>query len=70
MRSKISFYITSLYLYSFIVVVKDWPLVNTTYFSNIQTVALCLFGLTAGIIQRFLHRAKPVLVAGLTIRLL
>ncbi|KAF9529935.1 drug:h+ antiporter [Crepidotus variabilis] len=66
----VSFYITSVYLYSFVIVVKDWSLLNSTYFSQTQTVALCVFGFTAGLVQRFIHRAKPMLVIGLAIRLL
>jgi len=40
----VSYYLTYTYLYSFIVVTKDWSLVDINYFSNTQTVALTIFG--------------------------
>ncbi|KAH6874654.1 ferrichrome-type siderophore transporter [Coprinopsis sp. MPI-PUGE-AT-0042] len=66
----ISFYLSYTYLYSFVFVVKPWSLINATYFSQSQTVALTIFGILGGVILRFTHRYKPVLVAGLAIRLL
>ncbi|KAH8080721.1 drug:h+ antiporter [Cristinia sonorae] len=66
----ISFYITSTYLYSFVVVVKTWPLVYMNLFSQIQTLGLCIFGLVAGILQRFTHRSKMPLILGIAIRLI
>ncbi|RDB27339.1 Siderophore iron transporter 3 [Hypsizygus marmoreus] len=65
----ISFYLTFTYLYSFIVVVKPWTLVNVTYFTQTQTVALCVFGIVAGFAMRYLRRYKHVLIIGLAIRL-
>ncbi|KAG2131593.1 major facilitator superfamily domain-containing protein [Suillus bovinus] len=64
-----SYYLTYTYLYSFVLVVKPWSLVNATYFIQIQSVALTFFGILAGISMRFLHRYKYVLVIGLVIRL-
>lgn len=64
-----SFYLTFTYLYSFVLVVKPWSLVNATYFIQTQSVALTFFGILAGLSMRFLHRYKYVLVLGLTIRL-
>lgn len=66
----ISFYLSYTYLYSFVFVVKPWPLINATYFSVSQTVTLTVFGILGGVILRFTHRYKPVLIAGLAIRLL
>ncbi|EKM58957.1 uncharacterized protein PHACADRAFT_25102 [Phanerochaete carnosa HHB-10118-sp] len=66
----VSFYLTNTYLYSFILVVKPWPLINVTYFTSTQTVALTVFGILAGILMRFMHRYKWLLVVGLCIRLL
>nr|VWP00768.1 C3H1-type domain-containing protein [Ganoderma boninense] len=62
--------LTSTYLYSFILITKDWSLVNITYFNQAQSVALVVFGIIAGLSMRFLHRAKWVLAAGLAVRLL
>ena len=44
--------------WSFVVVVKPWSLVNANYFSSTQTVALTVFGITAGALMRYLHRYK------------
>ena len=65
-----SFYLTQTYLYSFILITKDWSLLNVTYFNQTQSVALTVFGIIAGLSMRFLHRYKRVLVAGLSVRLL
>lgn len=40
-----------------------------TDFNNSQSVALTVFGITAGIILRFVHRYKWLQVTGLAIRL-
>ncbi|KAG2353161.1 major facilitator superfamily domain-containing protein [Suillus spraguei] len=64
-----SFFLTFTYLYSFVLVVKPWSLVNAMYFVQVQSVALTFFGMLAGLSMRFLHRYKYVLVIGLVIRL-
>ncbi|PSS03712.1 hypothetical protein PHLCEN_2v3966 [Hermanssonia centrifuga] len=66
----VSFYLTNTYLYSFVLVVKPWSLINVTYFTSTQTVALTVFGIMAGVIMRFTHRYKWLLFTGLCIRLL
>ncbi|KAK0206671.1 drug:h+ antiporter [Desarmillaria ectypa] len=66
----ISFYLTYVYLYSFVIVVKPWSLINATYFIQTQSVGLTFFGILCGLAMRFLHRYKLLLVAGLAIRLL
>ncbi|KAK0230661.1 drug:h+ antiporter [Armillaria fumosa] len=82
----ISFYLTYVYLYSFVIVVKPWPvyvssecanltnfcrsLINATYFIQTQSVGLTFFGILCGLAMRFLHRYKLLLVVGLAIRLL
>ncbi|KAH0589823.1 hypothetical protein H2248_000018 [Termitomyces sp. 'cryptogamus'] len=65
-----SFYLSFTYLYSYILIVKPWSLVNTTYFTQTQTVALTVFGIVAGISMRFMRRYKWILVVGLGIRIL
>ncbi|KAH8092201.1 drug:h+ antiporter [Cristinia sonorae] len=65
----ISFYLTNTYLFSFILVVKPWPLINATYFSSCISVSLTVFGICAGIYMRFAQRFKWLLVAGLVVRL-
>ena len=65
-----SFYLTTTYLYSFILITKPWSLLDVTYFNQTQSVALTVFGIIAGLSMRFLHRYKWLLVAGLAVRLL
>ncbi|KAL0953094.1 hypothetical protein HGRIS_004365 [Hohenbuehelia grisea] len=65
-----SFYLTFTYLFSFVIVVKPWPLLHATYFAQTQTVALTVFGICAGFAMRFLHRYKYILIGGLCVRLL
>ncbi|KAK7447416.1 hypothetical protein VKT23_014125 [Stygiomarasmius scandens] len=65
----ISFYLTFTYLFSFIIVVKPWSSVNSSYFIQTQTVALTIFGIMAGVIMRFTNRYKWLLTIGLAIRL-
>ncbi|KAF9443003.1 drug:h+ antiporter [Macrolepiota fuliginosa MF-IS2] len=64
------FYISYTYLFSFVIVVKPWPLLNATYFAQTQTVALTVFGILAGLSMHFLHRYKYILIVGLAIHLL
>ncbi|OCH87436.1 drug:h+ antiporter [Obba rivulosa] len=66
----VSFYLTYTYLFSFVLVVKPWSLVNANYFASTQTVALTVFGILAGGLMRYLRRYKYLLVIGLCIRLL
>lgn len=65
----VSYYLTYTYLFSFIVVTKDWSPVDVGYFSNTQTVALTIFGILGGVIMRVSHRYKYLLITGLVIRL-
>ncbi|KAK0242891.1 drug:h+ antiporter [Armillaria nabsnona] len=67
---QISFYLTYVYLYSFVIVVKPWSLINATYFIQTQSVGLTFFGILCGLAMRFLHRYKLLLMVGLAIRLL
>jgi len=63
-----SYYIYGLYYLSWIYVVKDWSANNYTYFSNIQTVCLCLFAVPAGLIQKYTHRYKYLQIFGCALR--
>ena len=65
-----SYSLTTTYLYSFILITKDWSLVDVTYFNQAQSVALVVFGILGGLSMTFLRRAKWVLAAGLAVRLL
>jgi hypothetical protein len=54
----VSFYLSFTYLYSFVVIVKPWPLLHANYFIQSQTVTLTVFAIVAGIILRFFRRYK------------
>ncbi|PIL29490.1 MFS general substrate transporter [Ganoderma sinense ZZ0214-1] len=66
----LSFFLTFLYLPSFVFVTKTWSEEQVFYFGQAQTVGLTIFGILGGIIMRFTRRYKPLLVIGLCIRLL
>ncbi|KAM3581079.1 hypothetical protein VKS41_006524 [Umbelopsis sp. WA50703] len=67
----VSFYLQYTYQYSFVYVVKtEWSFRDLTYFSSTQTIALCVFGLLAGVILIWFRRPKWLLFGGLLIRLL
>ena len=46
------------------------PLVNVTYFTSCQSVALTVFGIGAGLLMRYFKSYKIILIVGLCIRLL
>ncbi|CAE6334929.1 unnamed protein product [Rhizoctonia solani] len=61
-------FLRSLYLSSFVWVVKDWNTREWVYFNNTMTITLCVFGLVAGLILRYTGRYKFLQIAGLCIR--
>lgn len=63
-------YIGLLYFSSYVFVVKDWSYQNWTYFNNALTLALCVFGVIAGICFRFTHRYKMWQLLGLSMRII
>ncbi|WWC91110.1 uncharacterized protein L201_006051 [Kwoniella dendrophila CBS 6074] len=65
----LSGYIHSTYYLSWVYVVVDWSARDYAFFSNITTVGLCLFGVVAGLIQRYTHRYKYLQVTGLLLRI-
>ncbi|KAJ7444936.1 drug:h+ antiporter [Mycena latifolia] len=65
-----AFYLTFTYLYSFILVVKDWKLINTVYFTQTQMVSMTLCGILTGMYMHMFRRYKTLLVGGLVIRLI
>lgn len=67
----VSFYLTYAYLYSFVYITQpSWSVRELTYFANTQSVALTVFAIMAGVIMRFTHRFKWLLVFGLVVRLI
>ncbi|KAF7304956.1 Glycoside hydrolase family 16 protein [Mycena kentingensis (nom. inval.)] len=65
-----AFYLTFTYLYSFIIVVKDWKLVHATYFTQIQSWTMTACGFFTGMYMHRYRRYKSLLVAGLVVRLI
>jgi MFS family permease len=60
----------SLYLSSYVWIVKDWSAQEWTYFNNTLTLTLCVFGVVAGVIQRLTHRYKYLQICGLVIKII
>jgi hypothetical protein len=67
---QMSYYLTIMYLFVFVVVVKPWSLVNVNYFMQAQSVGLTVFALLGGVLMLTLRRYKVVAVVGLMIRTL
>ena len=67
--SQMTSSIRSLYLSSFVWIVKDWGTKEWTYYNNTLTLTLCVFGVVAGIIQRLTHRYKYLQIIGLCIKI-
>ncbi|KAJ7775031.1 drug:h+ antiporter [Mycena metata] len=65
-----AFYLTFTYLCSFVIVVKNWKLINTTYFMQTQTVTMTLSGILTGFYMHKFRRYKMLLICGLVVRLM
>lgn len=63
-------YIGLLYFPSYVFVVKYWNYTNWTYFNNTLTLALCIFGVIAGILFRVTRRYKIWQLLGLAMRII
>ncbi|KAF5366833.1 hypothetical protein D9758_006517 [Tetrapyrgos nigripes] len=62
--------IRGLYFSSYMYIVKDWSVSSWTYFNNTMTLALCVFGIVAGLAFRWTHRYKPLQIIGLCIKII
>jgi MFS family permease len=60
-------YMRSTYLSSYTWIVTDWSAQDWTYYNNTLTLALCIFGIVAGVIFRATHRYKYWQVSGLIV---
>lgn len=58
-----------LYFASYVLIVKDWNYTNWTYFNNLMAISLCIFGVVAGILQRYFHRYKMLQITGLSVKI-
>ncbi|KIY43665.1 MFS general substrate transporter [Fistulina hepatica ATCC 64428] len=59
-----------LYFSSYVYIVTDMSTQNWTYFNNTLTLSLCVFGLIAGLIQRWTHRYKALQIFGLCVKII
>lgn len=67
---QFSYFVTYVYLHSFILVVKPWTKLQASYFLQVQTIALTVCGFFAGVVMWRVRRCKSILISGLFIRLL
>ncbi|KIY53783.1 MFS general substrate transporter [Fistulina hepatica ATCC 64428] len=58
------------YFASYVWIVQDFTLQNWTYFNNTMTIALCVFGIVVGLLQRWTHHYKRLQIFGLTVKLI
>lgn len=63
-------YIGLLYFSSYVYIVQEWSYRDWTYFNNTLTLALCVFGVIAGVLFRITHRYKVWQLLGLAMRII
>lgn len=51
-------------------IAKPWSYQGWVYYGNTMTLALCVFGIIAGLIQRWTHRYKALQLFGLCIKII
>ncbi len=59
-----------LYWSSYVLVAKPWSQQNWVYYGNTLTLALCVFGPIAGLLQRWTHRYKAIQIFGLCLKII
>lgn len=59
-----------LYWSSYVYVAKPWSYQNWVYYGNTLTLALCIFGPIAGLLQRWTHRYKAIQIFGLCMKII
>ena len=62
--------IRNTYLYSYISIIKPWGDYTVTIVIGITTIGLCLMGPITGLLQRYTHRYKTLMVVGAVARML
>lgn len=58
------------YFSSYVYVIKNWSNYSWNTFLNVTTIVLCLFGPLGGLIHRFSHRYKTLMVLGAVLKLI
>ncbi|KIY70184.1 hypothetical protein CYLTODRAFT_442186 [Cylindrobasidium torrendii FP15055 ss-10] len=67
----LSGYLSGTYYSSWVYIIRnDWSLSTYTYYTYVDTLVLCSFGIVAGLIQRYTHRYKYLQLSGLAIRII
>ncbi|UNI17626.1 hypothetical protein JDV02_003956 [Purpureocillium takamizusanense] len=61
--------IRGLYWSSYVLIAKPWSYQDWVYYGNTLTLALCVFGVVAGLIQRWTHRYKALQLLGLALKI-
>lgn len=59
-----------LYWSSYVYVAKPWSEEHWVYYGNAMTLALCIFGPIAGLLQRWTHRYKAIQLVGLCLKVI
>lgn len=59
-----------LYWSSYVLIAKPWSHQDWVYYGNTLTLALCIFGVVAGLIQRWTHRYKALQLFGLCLKII
>ncbi|KAJ6441126.1 putative siderophore iron protein [Purpureocillium lavendulum] len=62
--------IRGLYWSSYVLIAKPWSNQDWVYYGNTLTLALCIFGVVAGLIQRWTHRYKALQLFGLCLKII
>ncbi|KIY63125.1 MFS general substrate transporter [Cylindrobasidium torrendii FP15055 ss-10] len=59
-----------IYWSSYVFISQPWSVATWATYGNIGTITLCVFGITAGLIQRWTHRYKALQIFGLFIKII
>lgn len=59
-----------LYWGSYVYIAKPWSYQDWVYYGNTLTLALCIFGPVAGLLQRWTHRYKAIQIVGLCLKII
>ncbi|KAK0387683.1 hypothetical protein NLU13_3928 [Sarocladium strictum] len=59
-----------LYWDSYVYIAKPWSYQDWVYYGNTLTLALCIFGPVAGLLQRWTHRYKAIQLVGLALKII
>ncbi|KAH5200990.1 hypothetical protein HBH76_014240 [Parastagonospora nodorum] len=58
------------YFSSYVYIIKEWSNYSWNTFLNTTTLVLCIFGLLGGLVHRYSHRYKSLMVLGAVLKLI